>query len=140
MSVAGRMDVRRVRDLRFGVLMAVPAVAIVVALLGYPMAYVLHMSGFQWNDKIAGARPFVGLGNYAEFITDGQLLAALGRTVYISVFTVLGGVALAVAIAVLLNREFRGRTLARVLLLVPWAVPPVVNGIIWKVIFDGPGG
>lgn len=140
MRTAESLPPRRLRDLRFGVLMALPAVAIVVALLGYPMGYALYMSGFQWNDKLGRVRPFVGLGNYAELATDGQFWAALGRTLYFSLFTVLGGVALAVAIAVLLNREFRGRTLARVLLLVPWAVPPVVNGIIWKVIFDGPGG
>ena len=44
---------------------------------------------------------------------------------------------LAICIAILLNRKFHGRTIARVLLLVPWAVPPVVNGIMWKLIFHG---
>jgi ABC-type sugar transport system permease subunit len=104
------------------------------------MGYAVYMSFYQWNDKIGGARPFVGLGNYTALLTDDQVHRALGRTLYFSVFTVIGGVALAILIAVLLNRPFRGRTVARVLLLVPWAVPPVVNGIIWKVIFDGSSG
>lgn len=137
---SARIDLRRRRDLRFGLLLAVPAVAIVIALLGYPMGYAVYMSTYDWNDKLGSSHPFVGLGNYATLLTDAQVHRALGRTLYFSVFTVLGGVTLAVLIAVLLNQEFRGRTLARVLLLVPWAVPPVVNGIIWKLIFDGSTG
>ncbi len=139
MSTA-RVDLRRRRDLRFGLLLAVPAVAIVVVLLGYPMGYAAYMSTYNWNDKLGAYHPFVGLGNYATLLTDAQVHRAFGRTLYFSVFTVLGGVALAVLIAVLLNQEFRGRTVARVLLLVPWAVPPVVNGIMWKLIFDGSTG
>lgn len=135
-----RADRRRRRDLRFGLVLALPAVAVVVLLLGYPMGYAFYMSGFSWNDKLGTVHPFVGLGNYADLLTDDQVHRALGRTLYFSVFTVLGGVALAVLIAVLLNRKFRGRMLVRVLLLVPWAVPPVVNGIMWKLIFDGSTG
>ena len=131
---------QRRRDLRFGLLLALPAVAIVVTLLGYPMGYAVYMSTFSWNEKLGTTHPFVGLGNFAALFADGQVHRALGRTLFFAVFTVLGGVALAVAIAVLLNREFRGRIAVRVLLLVPWAVPPVVNGIMWKLIFDGSTG
>ena len=137
MSTAVR---QRRRDLRFGLLLVLPAVAIVVALLGYPMGYAVYMSAFSWNDKLGTSHPFVGLGNYADLLVDGQVHRALARTLFFAAFTVVGGVALAVAIAVLLNRDFRGRTAVRVLLLVPWAVPPVVNGIMWKLIFDGSTG
>jgi hypothetical protein len=51
------------------------------------------------------------------------------------VLTVGLGVLLALGLGVLLSREFRGRTLARTLL-VPWAIPPVVNGLMWKFIYD----
>ncbi|MBS1906785.1 MAG: sugar ABC transporter permease [Actinobacteria bacterium] len=120
--------------------MIAPAVLIVLMLLGYPMGYAVYMSFQEWNDKLGAQHPFVGLANYGQLVTDPAVQRALERTAYFSIITVLGGVALAVGIAVLLNREFRGRTLARVLLLVPWAVPPVVNGIMWKLIFDGSTG
>ncbi len=139
-STTSRADQRRHRDLRFGLTLILPAVAVIVLLLGYPMGYALYMSLYEWNDKLGSAPSFVGLGNYAQLVADGQVQRALGRTLFFSAFTVLGGVALALVIAVLLNREFRGRTAARVLLLVPWAVPPVVNGIMWKLIFDGSSG
>lgn len=130
----------RRRDLRFGLMMIAPAVLIIAMLLGYPMGYAVFMSFHEWNDKLGTDHPFVGLDNYGQLLSDPAVHRAMERTGYFSAITVLGGVALAVGIAVLLNREFRGRTLARVLLLVPWAVPPVVNGIMWKLIFDGSTG
>ncbi|QOR70316.1 sugar ABC transporter permease [Ruania alkalisoli] len=137
---AGRGRGRRLRDFRFGLLMAGPALAIIVLLLGYPMGYAFYMSLYDWNDKLGGHRPFVGLGNYVALLGDAQVHAALGRTLVFAAFTVIGGVVLAVLIGALLNVDFRGRTVVRVLLLVPWAVPPVVNGIMWKLIFDGATG
>lgn len=135
-----RVDSSHKKDLRFGLMLVAPAVLIIVLLLGYPMGYALFMSFHEWNDKLGAEHPFTGLSNYAALASDSQWNAAVGRTAYFSVITVIGGVALAVAIALLLNRPFRGRTLVRVLLLVPWAVPPVVNGIMWKLIFDGTSG
>lgn len=131
---------RQARDIRFGVGLVLPALAVVVLLLAYPMGYALYMSGYDWNDKLGAVHPFVGLGNYAQLITDPAIRRAMARTAVFSVVTVFGGVGAAVAIAVLLNRPFRGRAAVRVLLLVPWAIPPVVNGIMWKLIFDGSVG
>lgn len=130
----------RRRDLRFGLWLIAPAVLIIAMLLGYPMGYAVYMSFQAWNDKLGAAHQFIGLSNYGQLIADPAVHRALGRTLYFSSITVIGGVALAVCVAILLNRNFRGRTLARVLLLVPWAVPPVVNGIMWKLIFDGSTG
>src|SRR5205814_2171813 len=50
--------------------------------------------------------------------------------------TVLGGTLLGLAIALVLNERFPGRGLLRALLLLPWTMPPVVAGIIWRLIFD----
>ena len=127
-------------DRRFAILAASPAVLTIAALFLYPLLYAGMLSLYQMNDKIPGATQFVGLWNYAQLATDSNLSGAMGRTLVFSFFTVFGGVALAVGIARLLQHPFRGRNLARVLLLVPWAVPPVVNGIMWKLIFDGTYG
>lgn len=128
------------KDRRFALLAAAPAVITIVALFIYPMGYAVMLSTYQLNDKLPQATGFVGLGNYARLLQDGQFMSALARTAVFGIFTVFGGVAFAIAVAVLLNAKFRGRTLTRVLLLVPWAVPPVVNGIMWKLIFDGSYG
>lgn len=127
-------------DRRFAILAASPAVLTIGALFLYPLLYAVMLSLYQLNDKMPGATQFVGLWNYAQLAIDDNFREALGRTFVFSLFTVFGGVALAVAIARLLQHPFRGRNIARVLLLVPWAVPPVVNGIMWKLIFDGTYG
>lgn len=127
-------------DRRFAVLAASPAVLTIGALFVYPLLYAVMLSLYQMNDKMPGATQFVGLWNYAQLATDGNFREALVRTFVFSLFTVFGGVALAVGIARLLQHPFRGRNIARVLLLVPWAVPPVVNGIMWKLVFDGTYG
>lgn len=127
-------------DRRFVVLAAAPAVLTIGALFIYPMLYAVFLSMYQLNDKIPHATGFIGLSNYAQLFGDAKFHAALVRTFVFCLFTVFGGVAFAVGIAVLLNTRFKCRTLTRVLLLVPWAVPPVVNGIMWKLIFDGSYG
>jgi ABC-type sugar transport system permease subunit len=88
------------------------------------------------DETLGPEQPFSGLDNYARLFQSSQFAGALGRTAYFSVLTVFLGVAIALGIALLLHQPFRGRTLARVLLLVPWAVPPVVNGIMWHYILD----
>lgn len=128
------------KDRRFAVLAAAPAVLTIGALFIYPMLYAVMLSTYQLNDKLPDASGFVGLGNYVELFGDAKFRESLVRTFVFCIFTVFGGVAFAIATAVLLNVKFKGRTLARVLLLVPWAVPPVVNGIMWKLIFDGSYG
>ncbi len=127
-------------DRRFAVLAASPAVLTIGALFLYPLLYAVMLSLYQMNDKMPGSTQFVGLWNYAQLAADDNFREAMGRTFVFSLFTVFGGVALAVGIARLLQHPFRGRNIARVLLLVPWAVPPVVNGIMWKLVFDGTYG
>jgi len=127
-------------DRRFAVLAASPAVLTIGALFIYPLLYAVMLSLYQMNDKMPGSTQFVGLWNYAQLAADGNFREAMVRTFVFSLFTVFGGVALAVGIARLLQHPFRGRNIARVLLLVPWAVPPVVNGIMWKLVFDGTYG
>ncbi|GAA2183752.1 sugar ABC transporter permease [Brooklawnia cerclae] len=135
-----RVSVGERQDRRFAIAASAPAVLTICALFIYPMVYAVVLSLYHLNDKLPAQTRFVGLGNYAQLLGDQDFIHALGRTATFCVFTVFGGVALAIGIAVLLNVKFRGRTITRVLLLVPWAVPPVVNGIMWKLIFDGSYG
>ena len=128
------------QDRRFAIIASAPAVITIGALFVYPMLYAVVLSFYRVNDKTPASNGIVGVGNYLSLLSDSGFQSSLLRTSIFCVFTVFGGVGLAIGIASLLNRRFRGRTVARVLLLVPWAVPPVVNGIMWKVVFDGSYG
>ncbi|MBR7742474.1 sugar ABC transporter permease [Phycicoccus sp. BSK3Z-2] len=128
------------KDRRFAIFAATPAGLTIAALFLYPLVYAFVLSLYELNDKRPEATRVVGLANYVRLLGDDAFLASLARTGVFCLFTVFGGVAFAVGMGVLLNQRFRGRAVARVLLLVPWAVPPVVNGIMWKLIFDGTYG
>jgi multiple sugar transport system permease protein len=124
-------------DSRFALWLVVPSTAIITGLLGYPILYAAWLSLHDFKLSRPQSQPFVGLTNFVQMARDPEFLAALGRTTYFTVLTVGLGVLMALGLALLLAQEFRGSAFARTLLLVPWAVPPVVNGIMWRWIYDG---
>lgn len=78
---------------------------------------------------------WIGLENYIWALTDPDFLEALGRTMYFTVVSVgLEGV-LGIAVALLLNQKFRGRWFLRVIIILPWAVPTIVNAVAWRLIY-----
>jgi multiple sugar transport system permease protein len=91
-------------------------------------------------DLIASAdvHPFVGLANYLAAASDRELLGSIGVTAVFAVGTVILTLALGMATALLLNDDtIRGRGVCRSLLLIPWAVSPVANGLMWTWIYQG---
>ncbi|TLP65590.1 sugar ABC transporter permease [Parasedimentitalea maritima] len=78
---------------------------------------------------------WIGLENYIWALTDPDFLEALGRTMYFTAVSVgLEGV-LGIAVALLLNQKFRGRWFLRVIIILPWAVPTIVNAVAWRLIY-----
>ncbi|NIZ63407.1 ABC transporter permease [Sedimentitalea sp. CY04] len=78
---------------------------------------------------------WIGLENYIWALTDPDFLDALGRTLYFTVVSVgLEGV-LGIAVALLLNQQFRGRMFLRIIIILPWAVPTIVNAVAWRLIY-----
>jgi|TARA_R110001583_G_scaffold166948_1_gene319756 multiple sugar transport system permease protein len=78
---------------------------------------------------------WIGLENYIYAITDPDFIEALGRTIYFTLTSVgIEGV-LGVAVALLLNQKFPGRNVLRFLIILPWAVPTIVNAIMWRLIY-----
>ena len=114
-----------------------PAALIMLAVTLFPLLQSLYMSLVKWNL----ARPqtigrFVGLDNYASTLGDPRFWDSALITVEFAVLAVALEIGLGVLIALMLNRDFRGRSFIRMLALLPWAIPPVVNGIIWKWILN----
>jgi arabinogalactan oligomer/maltooligosaccharide transport system permease protein len=85
---------------------------------------------------------FVGLGNYADLLSGriGQFWPQLRITLIWTVSCVFFHYTLGLALAMLLNREFKGRTAYRILLILPWAVPAFVSAFAWKFIFERDSG
>jgi len=118
------------------VVLLAPAGIIVLGVLIFPMlsSLVLSVTDLVLTKPESGA--FIGLDNYWTALRSASFWAAFGRTVYFAVITVVVEVSLGLAIAILLHQPFVGRGFVRGLIILPWALPYVVNGMMWKWIFD----
>ena len=134
------MSRRRLSEPSFAFLLNAPALIAIVGLVGYPIAYSLWLSLHRYNLKRPNVFRFVGIGNYVEIFGSDEFWAALQVTLVFTALGVVLVVALAILIALLLNEPFPGRGLVRTMVLVPWAIPPVVNGLMWQWIYDAKVG
>ena len=90
------------------------------------------ISTLHWNILRPGQGGFAGLSNYVTVFTDARLRAAVLNTIILTVSVVLLSVVLGLALAVLLDRRFPGRGVARTLLIAPFLVMPVAAALLWK--------
>jgi ABC-type sugar transport system permease subunit len=120
----------------FAFLLNTPALAAVVLLSGFPIVYSAYVSLHRYNLKRPRIFTFVGLSNYAHLLASPEFWSALWVTVEYTTLVVTLVVVLGILFALLLNRPFPGCGIVRTLVLVPWAIPPVVNGLMWQWIYD----
>jgi multiple sugar transport system permease protein len=138
MAVVPHKMSRRVREDRIlGFALLSPALLIIALITIYPLIRSFWISLHGWNLTRPGeGHPFLGLGNYRYILTDPTFWSSMRVTTIFVAAAVTLEICLAIGIALLLNRPFPGRTLVRGLALLPWAVPSVVNGIMWKWILN----
>lgn len=116
------------------VMLALGAVSVVITV------YVLWLTLHDISLLRPGAEHFVGFDNYVRLLFDPRGLAALWRTILFTVLATSVEVALGLGIALLIDREFAGKRLARALLLAPIVMTPVVVGLAWRFIFNPNSG
>ncbi|HEX2863425.1 MAG TPA: sugar ABC transporter permease [Deinococcales bacterium] len=122
---------------RLAWVMLAPLLAFLLAVVAYPMLRTLYLSFTSARLTAFRVPPaWVGLDNYAAAVTNPDLQAALARTAYFTVVSVSAEVVLGVLVALLLNQKFRGRAYVRALLILPWAIPTIVNAIMWRWIYS----
>jgi ABC-type sugar transport system permease subunit len=118
---------------RSGVLMTLPALLVVAIFTLYPFWYALNES-VHLSSPILGRR-FTGLENYRAVLTSPYFLDAARTTLIFAAIAVPLLVVLGVLVALLLNERFPGNTVLRAGMLLPWAIPASVVGVIWKWVF-----
>ena len=122
------------RNLR--ILFPLPAIVFIGLLMVFPILYTLYLSFTNWN-LTSGMEPsFVGLNSYLLVFSEPRFLHALGRTFTFTVFAVAIEVVLGVAIALILNRAFVGKSFAKLLLLLPLVATPIAVGIVFNLFYD----
>lgn len=120
----------------FAYLLNTPALVAIFLLAAYPIVYSAWISLHKYNLKRPRIFQFIGLDNYATILDSSEFWSALWITLQFTVLVVTAVAVLGVLVALLLNLPFRGRGILRTLILLPWAIPPVVNGLMWQWIYD----
>ena len=79
---------------------------------------------------------YVGAANYIKMLSNVNFQRSLFTTTWFAVVSVAAEMVIGVLAALLLNQEFRGRLLLRALMILPWALPTVVNATLWRLIYN----
>jgi ABC-type sugar transport system permease subunit len=117
--------------------LVVPAFVVVFALIFMPIVRAFWMSLHTIDLKRpALGQPFVGLENYIDIVQDGYFWASVGRTTYFMGVSIGIEMVIGIAIALLLNQNFKGRAILRAIILIPWALPITIDAIMWKWILN----
>ena len=116
-------------------LMVAPLVVFIGALAIYPTVLTV-IEAFFHNDPLTPPNHFVGLGNFRGIFSNPQVVSAFENTGWYVLFGVALTVAFGTSIAILLQKKFRGRGIVLAIMILPWALPGVVEGVIWSWIYD----
>jgi len=113
-----------------------PAIVFVAMLMVFPVLYTLYLSFTNWNLTSGAPMSFVGFRSYARVLSEPRFLHALGRTFAFTAAAVAIEGVLGVTAALMLNRAFVGKGVAKLLLLLPLVATPVAVGIVFNLFYD----
>lgn len=117
-------------------LMLLPLISILAILTIFPLIFSIYVSLHDWILYKPENIPFIGLGNYFFIFKNRGTLKAFGTTAYFSVLTVSIQILLGLMIALVLNRDFKGKQIVRSLLLAPMMTTPAVVGLVWRLMYN----
>ena len=130
---------RGVRSALLPYALVAPVTVFIIGLALVPAVFTVIQS-FYRVDALDPPTRFTGFGNFVRLAHDKAVVGSIGNTgMYVVVGTLLSTV-LGIGAAVVLQKPFRGRSLVIAVLILPWALPGVVEGILWTGIFDSNAG
>lgn len=128
------------QDMLVGFALILPSFLIILGISLQPIISTLYLSLFEVPRGINLQNTFVGLGNYIELLSEPIFWATIGRTFYFTVISVSLELVLGLAIAQLIHAHPPGWQFLRTSLIIPWAVPTIVNGTMWRWIYNADYG
>jgi multiple sugar transport system permease protein len=117
-------------------LFPLPTGLFIFLMMIFPVLYTFYVSLTDW-DMISGGRiSFIGLDNYVNLLKEPRFFNSIKLTLYFTIMAVGIEVVLGVAIALILNRDFRGKNLVKLILLLPMVATPVAIGLAWTLFYE----
>jgi ABC-type sugar transport system permease subunit len=131
---------RRREEQRFAYKTIAPALIVVFGVIIIPIIVTLVYSVKNMNLLSMRFGQFMGLHYYITVLRSSEFWMDLGRTLNFTIVSTGVETILGIAIALLLNQDFHGVKFLRTIIIIPWAIPTVVNASLWKLIFNGEYG
>jgi multiple sugar transport system permease protein len=117
-----------------------PALLVIALFTIYPVLYALRISVYRYVLTKPNSHPFIGLKNFEDVITSYYFKTALVNTALYTIASVAGVILFGLLVALLLNSKIRSANALKIIILLPWAIPAVVAGLIWKWILNSDFG
>jgi raffinose/stachyose/melibiose transport system permease protein len=120
------------------VLFMLPALALYGLFVLFPIVQAARFSLYDWN----GLEPldqFVGLANFERALSDPTFLGAVNHNAVIVVLSLAVQIPIAVGLALMLNRQFRGRAAMRLIFFAPYVIAEVITAIVWSLLLQPDG-
>jgi multiple sugar transport system permease protein len=120
-------------------LMILPSLLLAVLIIGYPILDLAWTSSQEVSrfGKLIG---FIGWGNFAEVFADPLFWESLTRTGIWTLAVVAGTLLISMPVAMILNDDFYGRGVARVIVMLPWAISLTMTAVVWRWALNGRSG
>lgn len=132
-----RMIMKRSRK---GFYYCIPALAVICFVFVYPLLYTIVL-GFFNKTLLRPQMTFAGLSQYAKLFSDDVFLKSIKNTLVWTFFSVIFQFGIGFAFAMLLHQSFvRGKTVLRILLMVPWVLPSIIGSSVWKWMYNADYG
>jgi ABC-type sugar transport system permease subunit len=128
------------QDVRMAWLLLAPSLLVLIGITVWPVIDTFVLSFFNAPTGLNQVRTFVGLGNYLEMLGDQTFWETIWRTLYFTAVSVGLELVLGLGIAQLIHSHPWGWKFLRLSLIIPWAVPTIVNGAMWRWIYNADFG
>nr|WP_298687909.1 sugar ABC transporter permease [uncultured Dongia sp.] len=116
-------------------LLLAPLLAVMTFIIGWPLAKTIGVS-FTDAKLLGGAVNWVGVDNFSRVLTSAAFYSVVWTTIKFVLVSVSAEFVIGLAAALLLDQQFVGRNLLRALMILPWALPTVVNATMWRLIYN----
>lgn len=117
-------------------LFPLPAAIFILSMMAFPIVYTVWVSLTDWSMASSGSVKFIGLQNYIDLFSDDRFYNSVKLTLYFTALAVGVETVLGVAIALILNREFKGQGVVKGILLLPMVATPVAIGLAWTLFYE----
>jgi len=138
--VTKRRSTLQQQEARIAWLLLAPSLLIMLGVTLWPVISTFILSFFHLPTGLNQVRTFVGFANYLEMLKDRLFWETIGRTLYFTVVSVGLELILGLGIAQLIHSRPWGWQFLRFSLIIPWAVPTIVNGAMWRWIYSADFG